>query len=119
MAVACASVPKITLILGGSFGAGNYGSLAPAQFFFRLTLLRLISGMCGRAYSPRFLYMWPNSKISVMGGEQAASVLSTIQRDNKEATGQTWSAEEEEAFKKPLRQQYETQVLPAFPVSQN
>lgn len=79
-AVACATVPKLTLVIGGSFGAGNYG-------------------MCGRAYSPRFLFMWPNSKISVMGGEQAASVLATIQRDNKEAAGQQWSKEEEEKFK--------------------
>ena len=89
-AVATAAVPKITLILGGSFGAGNYG-------------------MCGRAFSPRFLFMWPNAKISVMGGEQAASVLSTIQRDNKEAAGGAWSAAEEEAFKAPIRAQYEAQ----------
>ena len=89
-AVSTAAVPKVTLILGGSFGAGNYG-------------------MCGRAFSPRFLYMWPNAKISVMGGEQAASVLATIQRDNREAAGEKWSAEEEEAFKAPIRQQYETQ----------
>jgi 3-methylcrotonyl-CoA carboxylase beta subunit len=127
-AVATAPVPKLTLIIGGSFGAGNYG-------------------MCGRAYSPRFLYMWPNAKISVMGGEQvrggaggggggkrpfhrpcatrghlthnlcppfplssqAASVLATIQRDNKEAAGQTWSAAEEESFKAPIRGQYEAQ----------
>lgn len=90
MAVSTAPVPKMTLIIGGSFGAGNYG-------------------MCGRAYSPRFLYMWPNAKISVMGGEQAASVLATIQRDNKEAAGQTWPAAEEEAFKAPIRAQYESQ----------
>jgi 3-methylcrotonyl-CoA carboxylase beta subunit len=89
-AVSTAAVPKVTLILGGSFGAGNYG-------------------MCGRAFSPRFLYMWPNAKISVMGGEQAASVLATIQRDNREAAGEAWSAEEEAAFKAPIRQQYETQ----------
>ena len=90
MAVACASVPKLTMVIGGSFGAGNYG-------------------MCGRAYSPRFMYMWPNAKISVMGGEQAASVLATIQRDNREAAGKSWSAQEEEAFKAPIRQQYEVQ----------
>ena len=90
MAVSCAQVPKLTMIIGGSFGAGNYG-------------------MCGRAFSPRFLYMWPNAKISVMGGEQAASVLATIQRDNKEAAGHTWSKEEEEAFKTPIRAQYEHQ----------
>jgi 3-methylcrotonyl-CoA carboxylase beta subunit len=90
MAVSTAPVPKMTMIIGGSFGAGNYG-------------------MCGRAYSPRFLYMWPNAKISVMGGEQAASVLATIQRDNKEAAGQSWSAEEEERLKAPIRRQYETQ----------
>jgi len=89
-AVATASVPKLTCIIGGSFGAGNYG-------------------MCGRAYSPRFLYMWPNAKISVMGGEQAASVLATIQRDNREAAGQTWSKEEEETFRQPIKQQYEVQ----------
>jgi len=87
-AVATAAVPKITLVLGGSFGAGNYG-------------------MCGRAFSPRFLYMWPSAKISVMGGEQAASVLATIQRDNREAAGRAaWSAAEEEAFKRPIREQY-------------
>ncbi len=79
-AVASAQVPKITLLVGGSFGAGNYG-------------------MCGRAYSPRFLFSWPNSRISVMGGEQASSVLATVRRDNLEAEGKTWSAEEEEAFK--------------------
>lgn len=87
MAVATAKVPKITLIVGGSYGAGNYG-------------------MCGRAYSPRFLYMWPSAKIGVMGGEQAATVLSTIQRDNMEARGQTWSAEEEAAFQKPILDKY-------------
>jgi len=80
----------MTLVIGGSFGAGNYG-------------------MCGRAYSPRFMYMWPNAKISVMGGEQAASVLATIQRDNREAAGKAWSTAEEEAFKAPIRAQYETQ----------
>ncbi|MGL4496908.1 MAG: carboxyl transferase domain-containing protein, partial [Beijerinckiaceae bacterium] len=79
-AVACASVPKITVLVGGSFGAGNYG-------------------MCGRAYSPRFLFTWPNSRISVMGGEQAASVLATVRRDNIEAEGKSWSAAEEESFK--------------------
>jgi 3-methylcrotonyl-CoA carboxylase beta subunit len=87
MAVATAKVPKITLIVGGSYGAGNYG-------------------MCGRAYSPRFLYMWPSAKIGVMGGEQAANVLSTVQRDNIEARGQEWSTEEEEAFKKPILDKY-------------
>lgn len=89
-AVATAQVPKLTLIIGGSFGAGNYG-------------------MCGRAYSPRFLYMWPNSEISVMGGEQAASVLATVQRDNKEARGEDWSQEEEDTFKAPIRAQYAEQ----------
>ncbi len=94
-AVACAAVPKFTVIIGGSFGAGNYG-------------------MCGRAYSPRFLWMWPNARISVMGGEQAASVLATVKRDGIEAKGGAWSAEEEEAFKAPLRQQYETQGHPYY-----
>ncbi|KAA0160512.1 hypothetical protein FNF31_04221 [Cafeteria roenbergensis] len=89
-AVSCAKVPKITVIIGGSFGAGNYG-------------------MCGRAFDPRFLYMWPNAKISVMGGEQASSVLSTIARDRIEASGKTWSAEEEDEFKQPIRAQYERQ----------
>jgi 3-methylcrotonyl-CoA carboxylase beta subunit len=89
-AVACAKVPKITLLVGGSFGAGNYG-------------------MCGRAYSPRFLFTWPNSKISVMGAEQAASVLGTVRRDNIEADGKTWSADEEEAFKAPIRDQIESE----------
>src|SRR5690606_9622383 len=76
-AVATAQVPKLTVIIGGSFGAGNYG-------------------MCGRAYSPRFLFAWPNARISVMGGEQAASVLATLRRDNLEASGQAWSARDEE-----------------------
>jgi 3-methylcrotonyl-CoA carboxylase beta subunit len=94
-AVACARVPKVTMLIGGSFGAGNYG-------------------MCGRAYSPRFLWMWPNARISVMGGEQAASVLATLRRDAVEAKGGTWSAEEEEAFKAPIRDQYETQGHPYY-----
>ncbi len=81
-AVACAKVPKFTVIVGGSFGAGNYG-------------------MCGRAYGPRFLWMWPNARISVMGGEQAASVLATVRRDGLEKAGKTWSKDEEEAFKAP------------------
>ena len=94
-AVATAQVPKFTIIIGGSFGAGNYG-------------------MCGRAYSPRFLWMWPNARISVMGGEQAASVLATVRRDGIEAKGGTWSADEEQAFKAPIRQQYEDQGNPYF-----
>ncbi|MBN8488865.1 MAG: methylcrotonoyl-CoA carboxylase [Burkholderiales bacterium] len=94
-AVACANVPKFTVIIGGSFGAGNYG-------------------MCGRAYSPRFLWMWPNARISVMGGEQAASVLATVRRDGVEAKGGAWSADEEEAFKAPIRQQYEVQGHPYY-----
>jgi len=94
-AVATAQVPKFTIIIGGSFGAGNYG-------------------MCGRAYSPRFLWMWPNARISVMGGEQAASVLSTVRRDGIEAKGGSWSMEEEEAFKAPIRNQYETQGHPYY-----
>ncbi len=94
-AVACAQVPKITLIVGGSYGAGNYG-------------------MCGRAYGPRFLFMWPNARISVMGGEQAASVLATVKRDNIEADGKSWSAEEEEQFKAPIREQYETEGNPYY-----
>jgi 3-methylcrotonyl-CoA carboxylase beta subunit len=94
-AVACAQVPKITLIVGGSFGAGNYG-------------------MCGRAYGPRFLFTWPNARISVMGGEQAASVLATVRRDNIEAEGKTWSAEDEEAFKAPIRAQYEAEGNPYY-----
>ena len=94
-AVATANVPKFTVIIGGSFGAGNYG-------------------MCGRAYSPRFLWMWPNARISVMGGEQAASVLATVKRDGIEAKGGRWSADEEEAFKKPIRDQYEHQGHPYY-----
>ncbi|NGO69842.1 carboxyl transferase domain-containing protein [Streptomyces boncukensis] len=89
-AVACARVPKLTVVIGGSYGAGNYS-------------------MCGRAYSPRFLWMWPNAKISVMGGEQAASVLATVKRDQMEARGEEWSAEDEEAFRAPVRAQYDTQ----------
>jgi 3-methylcrotonyl-CoA carboxylase beta subunit len=94
-AVATAAVPKFTVVIGGSFGAGNYG-------------------MCGRAYGPRFLWMWPNARISVMGGEQAASVLSTLRRDAIEARGGTWPADEEEAFKAPIRDQYETQGHPYY-----
>jgi len=94
-AVACAAVPKFTVIIGGSFGAGNYG-------------------MCGRAYSPRLLWMWPNARISVMGGEQAASVLATVKRDGIEAKGGVWSADDEQAFKDPIRQQYELQGHPYF-----
>jgi len=99
-AVACARVPKLTVVIGGSFGAGNYA-------------------MCGRAYSPRFLFMWPNARISVMGGEQAASVLATVRSDQLSATsasggGEPWSAAEEEAFKKPIRDQYESQGNPYY-----
>jgi 3-methylcrotonyl-CoA carboxylase beta subunit len=94
-AVACAQVPKITLIVGGSYGAGNYG-------------------MCGRAYSPRFLFSWPNARISVMGGEQAASVLATVKRDNIEASGRNWSEIEEEEFKAPLRDQFEAEGNPYY-----
>jgi 3-methylcrotonyl-CoA carboxylase beta subunit len=95
MAVACARVPKFTVVIGGSFGAGNYG-------------------MCGRAYEPRFLWMWPNARISVMGGEQAASVLARIRRDRVEAEGGDWSEADEAAFKAPIREQYETQGQPYY-----
>ena len=95
MAVACAKVPKFTIITGGSFGAGNYG-------------------MCGRAYGPRFLWIWPNARISVMGGEQAASVLATVRRDAMEARGQEWSEEEEAAFRASILDQYETQGHPYY-----
>jgi 3-methylcrotonyl-CoA carboxylase beta subunit len=94
-AVATTRVPKLTVVIGGSFGAGNYS-------------------MCGRAYSPRFLWMWPASRISVMGGNQASSVLATVKRDQYEAAGQEWSAEDEEAFKAPIRQQYEDQGSPYY-----
>ncbi|MHB1164050.1 MAG: carboxyl transferase domain-containing protein [Candidatus Nanopelagicales bacterium] len=94
-AVACSVVPKFTVVIGGSFGAGNYG-------------------MCGRAYDPRFLWMWPNARISVMGGEQAATVLATVKRDGLEGAGQEWSGTDEEAFKDPIREQYETQGSPYY-----
>ena len=94
-AVACAQVPKLTVIVGGSFGAGNYG-------------------MCGRAYGPRFLWMWPNARISVMGGEQAATVLATVRRDGMEGRGETWPAAEEETFRKPILEQYEHQGHPYY-----
>ena len=94
-AVSTAAVPKFTVIIGGSFGAGNYG-------------------MCGRAYSPRFLWMWPNARIGVMGGEQAASVLATVRRDGIEAKGGSWSADEEAAFKKPILTQFEHQAHPYY-----
>jgi 3-methylcrotonyl-CoA carboxylase beta subunit len=94
-AVACSRVPKLTVIIGGSFGAGNYG-------------------MCGRAYSPRFLWMWPNARISVMGGEQAASVLATVRRDGIEAKGGAWSKADEDAFRRPILEQYERQGHPYY-----
>jgi 3-methylcrotonyl-CoA carboxylase beta subunit len=94
-AVATASVPKFTVLIGGSFGAGNYG-------------------MCGRAFSPRFLFSWPNSRISVMGGEQAASVLATVRRDGIEAKGGRWTQAEETAFKTPIRERYEAEGDPYF-----
>jgi 3-methylcrotonyl-CoA carboxylase beta subunit len=94
-AVSCSVVPKLTVVIGGSFGAGNYG-------------------MCGRAFDPRFLWMWPNARISVMGGEQAASVLATVRRDGIEARGGTWSAEEEAALKEPILAQYERQGSPYY-----
>jgi 3-methylcrotonyl-CoA carboxylase beta subunit len=94
-AVATAQVPKFTVIIGGSFGAGNYG-------------------MCGRAFSPRFMWMWPNARISVMGGDQAASVLATVKRDGIELKGGSWSADEEAAFKAPIKQQYEEQGHPYY-----
>jgi len=94
-AVSCAQVPKFTVIIGGSYGAGNYG-------------------MCGRAFGPRFLWMWPNARISVMGGEQAAIVLATVRRDALEAKGDTWSAADEEAFRAPIRAQYEKEGHPYF-----
>jgi 3-methylcrotonyl-CoA carboxylase beta subunit len=88
-------VPKLTVLIGGSFGAGNYG-------------------MCGRAFNPRFLWTWPNSRISVMGGEQAASVLAQVKKDAMAAKGETWAAADEEAFKAPIRDQYETQGHPYY-----
>jgi 3-methylcrotonyl-CoA carboxylase beta subunit len=94
-AVACARVPKLTVIIGGSFGAGNYA-------------------MCGRAYGPRLLWMWPNARISVMGGEQAANVLAQVRRDSLERTGQSWPEADEEAFKAPIREQYESQGHPYY-----
>ncbi len=94
-AVACAQVPKFTVLIGGSFGAGNYG-------------------MCGRAYDPRFLFMWPNARISVMGGPQAAGVLAQVKRDQKEARGETWSEAEENAFKQPIIDNYDAQGHPYY-----
>jgi 3-methylcrotonyl-CoA carboxylase beta subunit len=94
-AVACSHVPKFTFLIGGSFGAGNYA-------------------MCGRGYSPRMMWMWPNARISVMGGEQAASVLATVKRDGLEASGKSWSAEDEASFKAPIRAQYEDQGHPFY-----
>merc|ERR1712002_629587 len=94
-AVACAKVPKFTVIVGGSYGAGNYG-------------------MCGRAYSPRFMYMWPNSRISVMGGEQAASVLATVQKQQRLKEGKEWTAEEEKALKDPILAKYEEEGSPYY-----
>ena len=94
-AVACTKVPKFTVLIGGSFGAGNYG-------------------MCGRAYDPRFLFMWPNARISVMGGEQAAGVLAQVKRDQLEREGKQWSSEEEAEFKQPTIDKYEHQGHPYY-----
>ena len=94
-AVSCTKVPKFTVVIGGSFGAGNYG-------------------MCGRAFNPRFLWMWPNARICVMGGEQASSVLASVRRDAIEAKGGSWSAEEEKAFKQPMLDQFEHQSQPYY-----
>jgi 3-methylcrotonyl-CoA carboxylase beta subunit len=93
--VATVQVPKITVLIGNSYGAGNYG-------------------MCGRAYDPRFLFAWPNARISVMGGEQAAGVLSQVKRAQKDLAGQPWGEEEEAAFKAPIIRQYETQGHPYY-----
>jgi 3-methylcrotonyl-CoA carboxylase beta subunit len=95
MAVACAAVPKLTVLIGGSFGAGNYG-------------------MCGRAYDPRFLFMWPNARISVMGGEQAASVLAQVKSDQLAKQGKSWPLDEQAAFKQPIIDTYETQGHPYY-----
>ena len=94
-AVACARVPKFTFVIGGSFGAGNYG-------------------MCGRAYSPRFLFSWPNARVSVMGGEQAAAVLATVRRDSLQARGENWPEEEEQSFRGEIWEQYERQGHPYY-----
>ena len=94
-AVACAQVPKFTVIIGGSFGAGNYA-------------------MCGRAYEPRFLWMWPNARISVMGGEQAANVLATVRGDSLVKRGESWTPAQEEEFKAPIRRQYEEEGNPYY-----
>ena len=94
-AVACARVPKLTVIIGGSFGAGNYG-------------------MCGRAYKPRFLWMWPNARIAVMGGEQAAGVLADVKRSGKERRGESWSEADEQAFKQPIVDQFARQSDPYY-----
>jgi 3-methylcrotonyl-CoA carboxylase beta subunit len=94
-AVACSTVPKLTVVIGGSFGAGNYA-------------------MCGRAYGGRFLWSWPNARISVMGGEQAASVLATVRRDGIEARGGSWPEAEQQAFMAGIREQYETQGNPYY-----
>jgi 3-methylcrotonyl-CoA carboxylase beta subunit len=95
MAVACANVPKLTLVIGGSYGAGNYG-------------------MCGRAYSPRFMFTWPNGRVQLMGSDQAANVLATVKRDNIEASGGVWPKEEEEEFKRPIREQFDREGDPYF-----
>ncbi len=94
-AVATATVPKFTVVIGGSFGAGNYA-------------------MCGRAYSPNMMWMWPNARISVMGGEQAAMVLSTVQGDSLQARGEEWSESDRGAYEERIRQQYETQGHPLY-----
>lgn len=94
-AVACATVPKLTVLIGGSYGAGNYG-------------------MCGRSYSPRFLFMWPNARISVMGGEQAAGVLATIAKDQRARENKPWTEEDEKAIKDPIIEKYENEGNPYY-----
>ena len=94
-AVACARVPKLTVVIGGSFGAGTYS-------------------MCGRAYSPRFLWLWPNARVSVMGGPQAAAVLATVRRDSIEAGGGSWSVEDEAEFRRPIEEDYDRQGSPYY-----
>ena len=106
-AVACANVPKFTLIVGGSYGAGNYGR---SLIYANLCAV----GMCGRAYDPRFLYMWPNARISVMGGEQAAGVLAQIQKDRRHREGKEWTAEEEAVLKQPIIDRFEEEGHPHY-----
>lgn len=117
-AVSCANVPKLTVIVGGSYGAGNYGKYMQIKSHrvdsFSITIFHFFIGMCGRAFSPRFLYMWPNAKISVMGGPQAAGVLAQITEEQHKRAGKPWTDAQAEALKAPIIERFDREGSPYF-----